>query len=258
MTETLPGIIKEFNQVTNDVRKFLFVARSSNLQRESVTLLKRFIVKISSEKERAIAARNDDFANLLLGCECLLQALISELEMLILLKEEQPDSAWDYLSDAQLACKSALQAHKAFEEVRSDFQRLKTIEKVLFPPQHFMSFGGVAKVQICSICRQSYENCMHIKGKPYLGEFCNLILDDIEIDHVSLVDKPANKRARIFNFSTDQGVRNLMTWEIESQGNSGSDHDDEHKSNIQETMNVEASILGVGRDMEDFVFGGTS
>jgi hypothetical protein len=35
------------------------------------------------------------------------------------------------------------------------------------------------------------------------------------VDHVAIVDNPANKICRVLRFSTEGGYRNRMTWRVE-------------------------------------------
>ena len=48
-----------------------------------------------------------------------------------------------------------------------------------------------------------------------MGKFCTVRLIASAVDHVALVDDPADKRCRILKFSAEGGYRNRMTWLIE-------------------------------------------
>ena len=50
-----------------------------------------------------------------------------------------------------------------------------------------------------------------------MGEFCYIIARDIELDHVSIVESPADKRCRVERFSVEGGTRNRMTWKFEKE-----------------------------------------
>ena len=47
-----------------------------------------------------------------------------------------------------------------------------------------------------------------------------IIVEDLEADHVALVDIPADKRCRVISFETKEGYRNRMTWKLEKQSES--------------------------------------
>ena len=135
--------------------------------------------------------------------------------MWILLKEGRPDEAWDELVNAPDGVSNAIRAHNGFSHLDPHLQTLDAIEHLVFPPQVFMSVGMIVGSQICSICGSEYEDCEHIKGRPYMGRFCTVTLIPAKIDHVSIVEDPANKRCRALKFSVNGGDRNRMTWRVE-------------------------------------------
>ena len=216
MNDELTSLITRFNEIVDESEKFLFIARASELQENCVTQLKQFMLQLSNKKSHAIESENEDYANMLLGCECVIQGIMSELELFTLLKQSESELAWDKLIDAQMSYKSAVRAHDKFEHISHHFLRMEDLERLLFPPQLFMSFAAMIEKQECSICQDDYENCEHIKGRPYMGEFCHIKISELKIDHVSLVDDPANKRARVVSLSAGNAMRNQMTWRIEA------------------------------------------
>lgn len=54
-----------------------------------------------------------------------------------------------------------------------------------------MSIGFIAKYT-CSICNKDPINCTHQIGKIYDGRYAVNVAQDLEIDHISLVENPAN------------------------------------------------------------------
>lgn len=212
-----------YNSIIEDCENFCFITRDSGLQKDACVKLQTLLADCLTLKSEAIADTDEDFANLLLGFECVANCLHSELEMWILLKEEKPDEAWDKLVSAQMAASDAARAHKGFAHLESHAQRLEEIEKLVFPSQVFVSVGMIVRHQECSICGSEYGDCDHLIGKPYFGKFCHIIAGDCEINHVAIVKNPADKRCRIMRFSVDDGERNRMTWKVEppqfEQGN---------------------------------------
>lgn len=219
MNNNLSPFVKEFNQAVDDAEIFLSIVRDSKLQEMTCRTLEDMLPRIAAEKKTAIAQGNENYANLLLGCQCVARMLIAELKMWLLLKQEQPDEAWDELVTAQMSSVDAARAHEAFSHLELRNRRLEAIEHLVFPPQVFLSTGVIVKVQECSICGQEYEDCEHLIGKPYMGEFCHIIACDLEIDHVSIVEHPADKRCRVQQFSVEGGKRNRMTWCVEPESN---------------------------------------
>ena len=218
MNDANPPFLERFNEIVAATQELLFIARASELQEDLKNDLNGFMAEIIDEKAGAVNSKNEDHANLLLGCQCVTHGIISELELLILLKQDDAELAWDKLIEAQMAYRSAVQAHDSFEYMSHHSHRLEVLEKTLFPPQSFMSVGAVIEKQECSICSNDYEKCDHIRGKPYMGEFCSIIITEAKLDHVSLVDKPADKRARVTTFSYGDTTRNQMTWRLETPG----------------------------------------
>ena len=93
--------------------------------------------------------------------------------------------------------------------------RLEPLEGLLFPPQIFMSAGVVIKSSKCSICDALYEDCEHFKGKVYMGRFCARMITDVaEIKEVSVVEDPADKRARVLVIGDGTTERDYMTWRV--------------------------------------------
>ncbi len=105
-----------------------------------------------------------------------------------------------------------MRSDEGFGHLLQRSRKLERIEKLIFPPQTFLSTGLLVGSQECSICNEEYENCNHIKGKPYMGELCRCIIKDIiELNHLAIVKNPADKGCRIIK----DGERNRMTLKID-------------------------------------------
>ena len=215
MNDQLPPFVQRFNDLIKECEIYISIARAHELQIEAINRLEIMQNEIEEEKNSAIARDEDDYANLLLGCSCVATALSAELKMWVLLKREQPEEAWDQLVAAQMASVDAVRAHEGFEHLEHHNKRLEAIEHLVFPPQVFISSGMIVRKQECSICGEEYEDCPHLVSKPYMGQFCYIIARDIELDHASIVEDPADKRCRVMNFSSDGITRNKMTWRVE-------------------------------------------
>jgi hypothetical protein len=215
MTDQLTPVIRDFNQVVKNAELLLSITRATELQKQALEDLKQAALQLRAEKDLAIGQANEDYANGLLGCECVIVALIAELKMWMLLKQERPDDAWNELVTAQMATSDAMRAHASFGHLGPHVKKLEQIEQHVFPPQVFLSSGMIVDFQECSICQGDYDNCEHLIGKPYMGRFCYGILRNIAINHVSIVADPADKRCRVIRFTDDGVTRNRMTWLIE-------------------------------------------
>ena len=215
MSNCLPNFIIEFNERVKESEIFLSIARDSELQQEARENLESVLSEIAQKKKIAVENNNEDYANLFLGCECVAKSLINELKMWLLLKQEDPEKAWDHLVSAQMEATSAIKAHAGFRHLEHHRRRLEMIEKIVFPPQMFVSMGTIVHEQECSICGEDYDECEHFAGKPYMGEFCHVIIKRVSVDHLSIVETPASKRHRVTSFDVAGGARNKMTWKIE-------------------------------------------
>ena len=215
MNNKLPSFVEEFNIAIREAEVFLSITRCSKLQRNEIESLREFQSNVFDMKSKAIAENNEKLANMLLGYECVVDTLLAELEMWILLKQDDPDKAWDKLVAAQASSIGAVRAHEGFNHLIRHYQRLEAIEQLVFPSQVFICSGMIVRHQECSICGGEYEDCEHLKGKPYMGEFCRVIVRDAVIDHAAIVENPANKRCRIMNIEVEGVRRNKMSWRIE-------------------------------------------
>jgi hypothetical protein len=173
------------------------------------------VAEILEEKYHAVQKQDEDYANCLLGCECAARAVLAELHMWLLIKEEHPDDAWAELVNAESLVLGAIRSHRGFSHLAPLMERLELIERVIFPQQAFVSAGLTVLKQICSICGEEYGDCEHLAGMPYMGRFCSIVAGDLEPNHVAIVGRPADKRCRVTHYETEEGVRNRMTLKIE-------------------------------------------
>lgn len=209
---TFEDIIEEFNRRTAEVEPLLILTRDSGLQAGAVDELKSYHTTLENYRSHAEAQRAEDPANILLGFKSVVSGLAEELNLYRLLKSEEPDRAWDALIRSQAGFDAALRAHNTFDYLRSKAERLRDLERYLFPPLSFLSAGMIVRRQECSICEADYAACDHLAGRPYCGRFCYIVLKEVEPNHVALVEEPANRHCRIVSFSTPEGRRNVMTW----------------------------------------------
>lgn len=223
MTDESYGFIERFNSYIEGVAHLLFLPRDAGLQQEGISGLTHAMAEFAVEKAAAIAAGDEDKANLLLGFECVGGSLIAELRMWIALKEGGWEVAWDKLIEAQMATAAATRAHRGFHHLIQHANRLEAIEQLVFPPQVFMSAGLIVARQECSICGSEYGECDHLAGLPYMGRFCCIIARELTPHHVAVVDSPADKRCRATSFSVKGGKRDRMTWVVHPSSDTPSD-----------------------------------
>ena len=210
-----PEFVEEFNSLLKDAHDMCFITRNSQLQKETIDSLFKLQTRLNSLKTEFAEQGKEDIANLLLGYEFATQTLISELRMYLLLKQDQPDEAWDELISAQNSAIGAMRAHTGFSHLEGKVRQLEAIEELVFPSQVFLSTGVTLDEIECSICNANYQHCEHLKGKPYMGELCHLIVTKASLNEVSIVDNPADKRYRVTHSPSGEGNENRMTGKTE-------------------------------------------
>jgi len=197
--------MEEYKSLTEKTKNLLFITRDINLQKSTIKELDNLIDTTLRWKDYAIDEKDENMANQQLAFEHILKALQSELTMWVNLKENKMAMAWDNLVDAQSYIRTAIQAHELANSSEDYAQRLLNIEKLVFPPQTFNSPGYLVKQAKCSICDKDYKNCNHIIGRPYMGEICCRIVEEAELLEISVVDVPADKKARMEKISDGKG-----------------------------------------------------
>jgi len=212
----------EFESVGSDVQTLNFAGRAVELQQAVWKSSGLFLKKLSRLKKAAARENRDRAANELLAMELAIVAVRSELRMWFELGRRMPEQAWDQLIEAQDALESAAAVRRqlGFDAKQLDnlLKRLLFIERWVFPPQTFVSVGGVAARRECSICAACYEECDHIAGRAYKGKLCAPVVREfLELHEVSIVPEPADKRCRVTHFSESGKSRNKMTWRLETQ-----------------------------------------
>lgn len=212
MREVLKEIDVKFVEIFNDCERFACLARDKFFQIESCEKLEGFKQEILNKKSIAIQKEDEESANRILYYQLITQTLISELKMWISFKDNQPDKAWEHLVNSQSNLTGALKAFDVSDLLEPYVEKLDQLEQLLFPKMLFASVGFKALKKTCSICNTNYDDCDHIKGRPYLGSLCYVTIEGCELEEVSIVDEPANKHCRMLTIEENGIVRDLMTW----------------------------------------------
>jgi hypothetical protein len=216
MITNLQSWHERFGKVASEAEAACFITRASEVQLAAIAQLKSEINEVRAQNHLAGEGSDENTANFFLSLECMLSALLHELQMWQFLKEDRPDEAWGELVSAQNALAAAPRAHKEGNLALVRVPWLADVERVVFPPQVFMSPGLVAHRSTCSICREPYGKCDHIAGRAYMGQFCGVLRAEVEGREVSFVTVPADKRSRVISFMDENGRRNRMTWRLEA------------------------------------------
>lgn len=197
-------LLDEFNQVAERAQNIAIFTRDVKLQKAEIETLSDFIEKTNILK----ATNKDKYSEQELNLICFIlfsiEAVKSELTMIINLKENKMDLAWSSLVHAQTRISIAASNHPFNDgHLTCYIAKLNGYEKLLFPKMMFASVGYLIKKTECSICGLEYEDCNHMKGKFYSGELCVREIHEAELEEASLVENPANKLCRILSLTFD-------------------------------------------------------
>ena len=216
MTEAeILQFINECSDVFESHGRFFFLARGAEFQQSSADKLEAFQkeieeVLLDSQKQKFI-----DASNRLKALALHTSSLVAELRMYIHIKNDAMSEAWDELIAAQSATLWAIRAHDGVgKSLEPRAKRLDVLERLLFPKQIFFSTGFTVKSSECSICRKEYRDCDHIKGRIYNGEFCTRLINDADLNEVSVVEEPADKRCRALSFGEGNEMRDVITYRV--------------------------------------------
>ena len=116
--------------------------------------------------------------------------------------------AWDQLERCQVETGSLdRQFSDEGEEYGIEHARFHTKQfQELYPFEIGLSPGYLVKEARCSICHKELSlrgGCDHKRGEIYDGKMCGREITKLEVLHVSLTDKPANKFSVIFPNGND-------------------------------------------------------
>ncbi|MFT3844747.1 MAG: hypothetical protein QM725_06830 [Lacibacter sp.] len=197
-------LLEEFNQVVERSQNIAIYTRDIELQKSEIQTLTAFIEKSSSLKRTNKDKYSEAELNLILFIIYSTDAVKSELEMIVSLKENKMNFAWSSLVQAQTQISIAALNHPFNKDYLNGYiSRLEDYEKLLFPKMIFASTGYLIKKTKCTICELEYEDCNHLKGKFYKGELCVREIHEAELEEISLVENPANKLCRALSATFD-------------------------------------------------------
>jgi hypothetical protein len=162
-------------------------------------------LKVANEAQATIAEYKASIAEDGKKNDCFIYAgffelLISLASYWKCVESEKYHTSWCKLQDA-IDC--LRQLRRFYKEDSATLwyltRQLLSIEKA-YPYKLFTSCGFIFDGFECSICSQDIDSdeCPHIKGNLYAGEMAVAIAKNLkELEHVSLVRKPKNKRLTV-------------------------------------------------------------
>lgn len=214
MTDPIDSFRDHFNDVVEEVQRFAALVRAREFHESSVEALGRLLQECTDGKQEAVTQGNEEDANAYLAFEYLAHALEEEFRFYLALRDDDPDRAWDHLVNAQSSAASAMKSHAVASHLEGYIRRLHEFERLLFPLPIFFSAGLIVREAKCSICGTEYGECNHVKGRPYMGRLCARIVTKSDLQEVSIVSDPANKRCRMLHYTENGVTRNAFSLRI--------------------------------------------
>lgn len=205
-------LLNNFNEIVNNFQRVIYFTRDLNIQKETLLEIQEYSNDLLTLKKSDINFLDEEL-NLIAFFELTISALISELQMIIHLKNNEMDFAWTSLIKAQTDAALAASNHPInSNQLTGYIDKLNMYEKSLFPEMLFSSIGGIIKKANCSICQEDYDDCEHMKGKIYKGELCVKEIHDIELEEVSIVNNPASKMNRVLQTNFKNKTVDVFTF----------------------------------------------
>lgn len=205
-------LIKEFNEMAQIAQRKAFITVGIEIQKEEIETLTNYRNELKELKKQFVERNLENEANLIYCIDNSLLAVQYELQMLVNIKEDKMREAWGNLVNAQVIYGTVVRNFPFELETTNGYvERLEAYEKLLFPKMFFSSVGGIIKISNCSICKESYGKCNHIKGRLYNGELCVREISEMELEEVSLVEVPANKHCIMLQTTINNKTVDIMT-----------------------------------------------
>lgn len=199
-------IIEIYNEAMLKSQNIAIFTRNKEIQTDEIEHLKKYDEYLEAVKNDYIKEKNEKVANLILCLQLGSRAVCCELSMLVFLKDNEMEKAWNNLIEAQYLTLNVIRNHPTNGDYLLGYmKRLNEYETLLFPKMMFSSYGGIIKNSECSICGNDYGKCDHLKGKFYMGQMCCRIIKEVDLEEVSTVENPADKRCRVISYSDENG-----------------------------------------------------
>ena len=205
-------LISEFKDQVKIIATKAYITVGIEIQKAEIEGLKTYRRDLSELKKQFVENGLEEAANLVYCIDTGLDVLVDELQMLVNIKEDKMNEAWDCLVRAQIKLGTVIR-NTTFDEAEFEHygNKLLIYENLLFPRMMFFSTGGIVKVSRCSICGKDFNECDHEKGKLYMGELCCRLIVEQTLEEVSSVTNPANKLCRAYSFQYNGKEHDVMT-----------------------------------------------
>ena len=214
----------EVNQTVTNGLRLCYASCCHDLQIQEQHRQHALLEKLDKYRDQAVEEGNEEQANAAYINLNIVEAALNYIQLWLLVKDDRMEEAWDQLVDAQRSLECALKF------IRNDLlQRLQmellALERLLFPPQQFVSSSLYFGFAECTICDKVYGECDHVAGRLYMGKMCAKRVREIgNVDHVALVDSPLDKGCRRTKVKRDGYMYCTLTYrQMEEAGDDRGD-----------------------------------
>jgi hypothetical protein len=199
------------SEIVSNGRKVCYASCCSDLQTQEQHRQHNLHQQLNSYRLEAIASQNEEVANAAFLMQEIVSCLLHSLQMWLLIKNEEMTDAWNELVEAQDSLQLVLRFIQT-EEIQDWYMRLLALEKLLFPPQQFVSISHSFGRAQCNICMAVYGDCDHVAGQLYMGQLCVKQLRDCgPMRHIAIVDSPRDKGCRWTEIKLDGFTQCTLT-----------------------------------------------
>lgn len=210
---------KEVSEAVKNGYRLCYASCCHDLQAQEQHRQYALLQKVDKYRNQAIEAYNEEQANAAFISQTIVCGRLNHLRLWLLVKADRMEEAWDQLGEAQESLQCALRF------VRNDllqhcYMELLALERLLFPPQQFVSASHYFGYAECTICDRVYGECNHVAGRLYMGRICVKRIREISAaDHVALVDSPRDKGCRLTKRKRDGHMYCTLTYrQLEEAG----------------------------------------
>jgi hypothetical protein len=187
---------REVFAVVENGNRVCFASCCHELQTQEQYRQYALLQRLERYREQAIEAQSEEQANAAFIHMNIVDGLVSHLELLLLLKADRMEEAWNELVKAQDNLRCALRFLQN-ESLYHWYNETLALEHLLFPCQQFVSAGHFFGYSECTICDKEYGECDHVASRLYMGRLCQQRVHDIKPDHLAFVDDPCDKGCRV-------------------------------------------------------------
>src|SRR5713101_3941556 len=169
---------KEVSESFKESYRYCYASCGHELQTEHQHRVHDFLQRLEKYRQEAIAAQDEEAANAAFVALCIVEALLNHLQLWLLLKAGRMEEAWGQLVEAQDSVQITLGFVQS-ELLQHWYMELLALEKLLFPPQTFVSSSHTFGYAECTICGNVYGECEHVAGRLYMGKMCGKRVKEI-------------------------------------------------------------------------------